>query len=160
MKPMENRKRMGISVAGPLLVVLIFASIGVFWYMQFMYLPTVTAGEAVPENIANPPESVTVDIIKGSYNIQQADSYVPKEITVVLGKNNKVVWKNVDEVAHTVTADAGQSGKFVQEASRSLFLQAGENFEFVFTKPGTYKYHCEPHPWMKGTAIVQAAAGA
>ncbi len=160
MKPMENRKRIGISVAGPLLAVLIFASMGVFWYMQFMYLPTVTAEETVPENIANPPESATVNITKGSYNIQQADSYMPKEITVLLGKNNKVVWKNADEVAHTVTADAGQVGKFVQEASRSRFLQAGENFDFVFTNPGTYKYHCEPHPWMKGTVIVQAAAGA
>jgi plastocyanin len=157
---MESKRRMGISVAGPLLAVLIFASIGAFWYMQFMYLPTITAEEAVPENIANPPESAAVEIVKGSYNIQQAETYVPKEITVVLGKNNKVVWKNVDEVAHTVTADAGQSGKFVQEASRSRFLQAGEDWEFVFTKEGTYKYHCEPHPWMKGTVIVQADGGA
>jgi len=157
---MENKRRMGISLAGPLLAVLIFASMGVFWYMQFVYLPNSTVVEAIPENIANPPESAAVTIVKGSYNIQQTDNYTPKEITVVLGKNNKVVWKNIDEVAHTVTADPGQSGKFTQEASRSRFLQAGENFTFVFTKPGTYKYHCEPHPWMKGTVTVQAAAGA
>jgi plastocyanin len=157
---MKNESRMGISLAGPLLAVLIFASIGVFSYMQFIYLPTITAEEAVPENIANPAEGVTVDIVKGAYNIQQADNYVPKDITVVLGKNNKVLWKNIDEVAHTVTADAGQSGKFTEEASRSRFLQAAENWEFVFTKEGTYKYHCEPHPWMKGTVIVQAEGGA
>lgn len=152
---MVEKKRLGVSAAGPLLAGLIVASMATFWYMQFVYLPVVTAAEVVPENIANPPESVTVDIIQGSYNIQQPDNYMPKEVTIVLGMNNKVIWTNGDEVAHTVTADAGQTGNFAREASRSRFLQANEKWEFVFTRPGTYTYHCEPHPWMKGTVIVK-----
>lgn len=151
---MKNKSRLGASVAGPLLLVLIVASMTTFWYVQFVYLPTVTAAEVIPENIANPAASVKVDIVKGAFNPSQNDNFVPKEITLVLGKNNKIIWTNSDEVAHTVTADPGQSGSFVTTATRSNFLQGGDKFEFVFTKPGTWKYHCEPHPFMKGTVIV------
>jgi plastocyanin len=151
---MKNKSKFGLSTAGPLLALLIVVSMGTFWYFQFDYLPRITAIEVVPENIANPTENVKVDIVKGAYNPSQKDNYVPKEITIVLGKNNKIIWTNSDEVAHTVTADPGQSGSFVTTATRSNFMQGGDKWEFVFTKPGTWNYHCEPHPYMKGTVIV------
>ena len=151
---MKNKSRLGVTVAGPLLLVLVVASMSTFWYAQFVYLPTVTAAEVIPENIANPADNLKVAIVKGAFNPTQNDNFVPKEITIVLGKNNKVIWTNGDEVAHTVTADPGQPGSFVRAALRSNFVQVGDKFEFVFTKPGTWKYHCEPHPQMKGTIIV------
>lgn len=152
--------KLGLSVAGPLLAVLVVASMATFSYVQFVYLPAQHAGEVVPENVAKPPESVTINIIKGSFNIEQPENFVPKEVKIILGKDNKLIWTNSDEVAHSVTADAGQAGVFAQAASRSNFLQSKEKFEFVFTRPGTYKYHCEPHPWMKGTVVAEEAGGA
>lgn len=155
-----RRLKLGLAVAGPLLTVLAVASMATFYYMQFVYLPAQHAAEVVPENIAKPPQSVTIDMVKGSFNIEQPENFVPKEMKIILGKNNKIIWTNSDEVAHTVTADPGQAGAFAQTASRSNFVQLKEKFEFVFTKPGTYKYHCEPHPWMKGTVVVEEAGGA
>jgi FtsP/CotA-like multicopper oxidase with cupredoxin domain len=33
-------------------------------------------------------------------------------------------------------------------------IKPGQSYRFTFTEPGTFAYHTEPHPWMKGTVIV------
>lgn len=37
----------------------------------------------------------------------------------------------------------------------STYMKTGESWSYKFSKPGTYAYHCVPHPWMKGTIIVK-----
>ena len=75
-------------------------------------------------------------------------SFQPASITVPAG--GTVTWINRDPVAHTVTADDG-SFKSPRIAGN------GGKFERTFSEPGTYKYHCTPHPSMKGEIVVTPA---
>jgi plastocyanin len=76
-------------------------------------------------------------------------AFTPQTITVNAG--DSVRWTNMDGgVAHTSTANGGawNSGTIVQSAS----------FTFTFNTAGTFAYHCEIHPSMTGTVVVQGAA--
>ena len=71
--------------------------------------------------------------------------YEPKELKVK--KGDTVVWTNADERDHTVTADDG--------TFKSKNLGAGETFSQTFKKVGKFKYHCNYHPRMKATVVVE-----
>jgi plastocyanin len=71
-------------------------------------------------------------------------AYHPKTVTVKVG--GKVTWTNRDSTNHTVTADSG--------AFDLGNLNTGQSKSMTFTKPGTYKYHCNYHPFMHGTVVV------
>ena len=58
-----------------------------------------------------------------------------------------VKWVNEDQVQHSVTADDG--------AFDSGLIEPGQSFQRVFDRPGTYSYHCTPHPFMQGRVIVE-----
>jgi len=49
-------------------------------------------------------------------------------------------------VAHTWTADGG--------AFNSGLIQPGASYSFMFTRSGTYRYHCAIHSFMTGTVEV------
>ena len=72
-------------------------------------------------------------------------SFSPKELKIK--KGDTVTWTNVDERDHTVTADDNsfKSGK----------LGDGEAYSRKFDKAGRYKYHCDYHPRMKATVVVE-----
>jgi plastocyanin len=72
-------------------------------------------------------------------------SFGPSEVRVRAG--TRVRWANGDQVQHSVTADDG--------AFDSGLIDAGRTFERVFDRPGTYSYHCTPHPFMHGRVIVE-----
>jgi plastocyanin len=74
-------------------------------------------------------------------------AFAPTPLTVPVGTT--VVWTNQDFVVHTVTSDTGvwDSGS----------LSQGQSFPYTFKTPGTYAYHCIPHPYMMGTVTVTAA---
>jgi plastocyanin len=72
-------------------------------------------------------------------------AFSPVSLTVKVG--TKVSWTNNDTVTHTVTADKG--------AFNSGPLTPGSTFSFTFTKAGTYSYHCNIHPSMMATIVVQ-----
>ncbi|MDB5080680.1 MAG: plastocyanin [Chloroflexi bacterium] len=74
--------------------------------------------------------------------------YAPETITIPVG--TKVIWTNKDSSAHTVTSD--ESGGPL----KSPLFDQGKTFEYTFDKAGTYAYHCEPHPFMKGKIVVTA----
>jgi plastocyanin len=71
-------------------------------------------------------------------------SYSPANITVK--KNTTVSWTNNDTTAHTVTAD--------DKSFDSGTMDHGKTISFVFTKVGTFKYHCTFHSDMHGTVTV------
>ena len=73
---------------------------------------------------------------------------------MVIGKNNTVFWTNNDAAPHTVTSDT--AGIFDSGTSGPLLTQGG-TYQFTFTTPGTYAYHCTFHSWMHGKVIVEAA---
>jgi len=105
-----------------------------------------------PEAPAESPIKVYVSIIPGSWNPNQPDNYVPKNIMVLTGVNNTVIWTNDEEldITHTVTSDEGiwDSGLFGK----------GEKFIYTFNQEGVFSYHCIPHPWMKGSVSVKAVS--
>ena len=76
-------------------------------------------------------------------------SFQPASITVPAGTT--IIWMNRDAVAHTVTADDGSF------KSPSIAGDGGK-FEHTFSEVGTYKYHCTPHPSMKGEVVVTSAS--
>ena len=71
--------------------------------------------------------------------------FQPSPIT--LARGDTVQWTNRDAMAHTVTADNGEfdSGKT---------LGKGESFSHTFPDAGTFWYHCEIHPSMRGQVVV------
>lgn len=76
------------------------------------------------------------------------DSFQPATLTIVAGQT--VTFTNADDDAHTVTATDGSFD--------SKGLETGAIWRHAFTTPGTYRYFCELHPFMKGTIVVKAAA--
>jgi len=86
-----------------------------------------------------------VRITKNAYDpANAADAYSPNVIRVKVG--DTVEWINDDIVAHTVTAD--------DKSFDSGDLGKAKKWSRKFTQPGTYRYHCTPHPYMVGTVIV------
>ncbi|HXR27915.1 MAG TPA: plastocyanin/azurin family copper-binding protein [Candidatus Baltobacteraceae bacterium] len=67
--------------------------------------------------------------------------------TITVKVRTLVTWTNRQAgVQHTVTADDGSFG--------SAALSTGSSYSHVFTKAGTFTYHCAIHPFMTGTVIV------
>jgi plastocyanin len=99
-------------------------------YLALALLAPAMAGAATP-----PPAVRMVD-----------DAFSPATLTVDAGTT--VVFTNRDDDAHTVTA--------VDGTFDSKGLDSGASWSHTFTKPGTYRYFCELHPFMKGTIVVKA----
>ena len=72
----------------------------------------------------------------------------PASVTVNVG--DTVSWTNQGPSAHSATATGGSfdTGIFAKGGTRSA----------TFNTAGTFSYICTPHPFMKGTVIVQAAS--
>jgi plastocyanin len=113
--------------------------------------PPADGGQDLPA----PPNSVTVTI--------QDFSFAPRSVTVKAGTT--VRWTNAGPSAHNTTSDAtlwdsgpldaptSGGGGYGNGGSR------GASFDFTFTQPGTYPYHCNLHPVSSypnftGTVIV------
>jgi plastocyanin len=73
--------------------------------------------------------------------------YSPGSKTIPVGST--VIWTNDGGIAHTVTAT---SGPVMFDSGN---MDPGATFQYTFTKPGTYEYDCQYHPYMTGTIIVQ-----
>jgi plastocyanin len=76
-------------------------------------------------------------------------AFVPGSVTVAAG--DSVRWTNQDTAQHTVTADNGSfdSGP----------LSKGQTFTRPFSTSGTFAYHCNFHPDMRGTVVVGGGGG-
>ncbi len=77
-------------------------------------------------------------------------SFNPQTLKVSVG--TKVTWINMDTVAHTV--ESGTPGASTGTFSSGL-LNHMQSFSYTFNTPGTFVYHCGPHPYMTGTIIVE-----
>lgn len=76
--------------------------------------------------------------------------FVPASVTIHAG--DRVSFINDDDEAHTVTAN--------DKSFDSEGLDDGRIWQHVFTKPGTYTYYCEMHPYMKAEIVVAAPGDA
>jgi plastocyanin len=95
-----------------------------------------TPDAAIPERDGQP---AVAQIANFAFN--------PGDIRVRAG--TRVRWVNGDRVEHSVTAADGSFD--------SGLIGPGHAFERVFDRPGSYAYHCTPHPFMSGRVIVEPA---
>ena len=95
-------------------------------------------------------------------DMNDALKFEPQEITVSVG--DRVQWRNVGNIAHTVTTDpskvADPGGVSVPNGVKpwdSGLLGGDEKFSRTFERPGTYRYVCIPHEGarMVGTVVVE-----
>jgi plastocyanin len=106
---------------------------------------------------AGPGSSVSVSIPSGAADPSKPPGYAPDKITLVLGVNASVTWKNDDSAPHTVTSSSVPSGASSFDSGN---MNAGEVYTYTFTTAGTYEYKCSYHSWMAGTVVVVAGSGA
>ncbi len=103
---------------------------------------------AKAEEKKQPPEKEPVAKAAASASVTISDyKFTPDTVTV--NEGDTVTWTNEDPVAHTATADDGSFDTGT--------LRKGESGSATFTQAGTISYFCQPHPYMKGKVIVQAA---
>lgn len=106
-------------------------------------LPTETP---TPEPIPVPDPTPSPQPSTQSVTIQNF-AFAPSTIRVK--KGDRVVFTNRDSIGHTVTADGGAFDS-------SLILQNGTyTLDTSDLEPGSYPYHCTPHPNMRGTIVVE-----
>lgn len=136
-----------------MIALIIGMSASVVFYTSF-YLPESLAKPSVSEHILNPEENFLIEIVSGAV-VEGNPNYVPNKPTVVLSINNKVIWQNNDDTAHTVTPDHRSEDSYSGEFGSTGVIKPGETYEFLFTEPQDVPYHCTPHPWMEGTISVE-----
>ena len=100
-------------------------------------------GSVAPSSGAGPVCAVVTE----SGDVQatiQGNAYDPNAIAMTAGQ--AVTFSNADGVPHTVTLDDGKcdTGNIAGGASATL----------RFDEAGSYPFHCEIHPTMKGTFEV------
>ena len=67
--------------------------------------------------------------------------------TIEIESGTTVVWRNNDQVVHTVTA--------VDRSWDSGNIQPGASWQRTFSQPGRYEIFCTPHPFMRAVVIVR-----
>lgn len=122
-----------------------------------------TGGAAVRDAIAPAPASATVNV---QARITQY-KFIPETIHVSVGQ--VVRWTNEDNVGHTITFTAVDTGPKKPITSRAqlmglnrpqqlysskLFTQ-NESWTAKFDKPGRFAYICDPHPYMRAVVVVE-----
>jgi plastocyanin len=111
----------------------------------FEYTVPITVGRFLRRAPAAPPEALQPDSAGVVELEMNAIAYTRPHIVIPAGTT--VRWVNRDPVAHTVTAD--------NASFDSDLVQPGVRWERRFDQPGTYRYHCTPHPFMRGIVVVR-----
>ena len=83
--------------------------------------------------------------IPSGASTQTTAAFGTNPLTISAGTT--ISWVNSDNVAHTSTSDGNQwsSGN----------IAPGGRFNFTFASAGRFTYHCQIHPNMIGTIVVQ-----
>jgi len=93
--------------------------------------------------------------------------YFPETLHVAVG--SVVRWTNFDNIGHTVTFTAADTGPKRPMRSRSEVLEMNrptelyssklfkenETFTVKFDRAGRFGYICDPHPYMKAVVVVE-----
>jgi plastocyanin len=68
----------------------------------------------------------------------------PKTVKIKVGTT--ITWSNTSDAEHNVTFD--------KNSKVNMDFKPNKSVSYTFTKAGTFTYHCEYHPFMKGTIVV------
>lgn len=89
-----------------------------------------------------PADAIVVEIDKLQFQT--------RELTVKVG--DTVTWVNKELMPHDVAFNPGPVGPAIVVGG---MMNKDQAFSVTFNEPGTYNYHCSPHPFMRGTVIVE-----
>ena len=104
-----------------------------------------SAGPAAPAEPAASPAPAT----SGTAAAVTIQNFAFSPATITVKPGTTVTWTNQDSASHTIMSDGTPA------AFSSGTLANGATYQFTFTSPGTYPYHCTIHPSMTGTVVVQ-----
>ena len=117
--------------------------------------PAAPAAPAAPEQVleddapVDQPKKKVIAIAAASAAVTISDfKFSPSATTVNVG--DTVTWSNSGPTGHSATANDGSFDTGI--------LQKGSSGSHTFSQAGTFSYFCKPHPFMKGTITVVAAA--
>jgi len=114
-------------------------------------------GAAVQQSGGHSSGASVVVAMPNGVAVDKSLNFLPATITLVIGVNNSVSWHNEDTTDHTVTFISVPSGVSASAISASDVPPGSSVGPITFTVAGTYKYHCQFHPfWMIGTIVVKA----
>jgi plastocyanin len=101
-----------------------------------------TARQPSAPETATQPQGLGQDSITA---VVQDFMFRPARLEVAAGTT--VVWTNGGQVVHSVTAEDGSfdSGP----------IEVGKRRGITFSRPGTFPFHCTPHPFMRGEVVVR-----
>lgn len=129
-----NKKGLGIIA---IVIVVVFIAAAAFY---FLYKPATTSSteSAASANILAREGTIQASI--------ENFAFKPSEIKIKVGSN--ITWTNYDNVPHTITSDSG-------DELNSQLLSTNQVYSHTFNQKGIFTYHCTPHPYMKGTVVVE-----
>jgi len=84
-------------------------------------------------------------MISSGASTQTTTAFGANPLTISTGTT--ISWLNSDNTTHTSIADGNQWS--------SGDIQPGGRFTFTFTSAGRFTYHCQIHPNMVGTIVVE-----
>lgn len=99
--------------------------------------------KAVPTG-ARGPITIEAFVVEPSASEPFSWGFDPSSIKAQTG--DTVLWKNAGKSTHTITAD--------DASFDSGNVAAGGTFSLKLDKAGVIRYHCTPHPWMKGVIAI------
>ena len=135
-------------------IALIIGMSAVLVFYTSFYLPESLEKPSVSEHILHPAGDFIINIVLGA-GLEGNDNYIPNNAKATLTIDNNVIWLNDDETPHTVTPDHRHSDSYSGDFGSSGVVMPGESYEFLFTEPQEVHYHCDPHPWMTGSIVVE-----
>lgn len=109
-----------------------------------------SAGCASGPGLQPPATATGSRVATGPVNEISIRNFTFSPVTETIKAGTSVTWTNRDAATHSVMSDDGDPEPF---ATAPLVYGAAR--PIVFSKPGTYAYHCEIHPSMKGKVIVE-----
>ena len=79
-------------------------------------------------------------------------NYSFNQQTLKVRVGTTVTWINMDTVTHSLESGTHEAPTGLFE---SALLNHMQSFSYTFKAPGTFVYHCDPHPYMTGTILVE-----
>jgi plastocyanin len=123
----------------------------IYSYVCSAFAVTVVAaslGGCFSERVTGSPPPSAAELCAGTQpNVVRIRNFTftPGELRVRPG--TRVTFANCDAVAHTATSDT--------DLWDSGLISPNTIHERTFDQAGRFPFHCEPHPTMKGTVIVE-----
>jgi hypothetical protein len=105
-----------------------------------------------PTPPANSSLSSNIQITDTQIIEMKPDSFVPDKITVK--KNTKITFKNEDNVARWPASNIHPTHGIYPEFDPKRPIQPGDEWDFVFDKPGIWRMHDHLIPSITGTIEV------